>query len=382
MSPSRHFAGVLSLAVLAGSFAAASDARVQKVLVRETGDALEVEIQTSGASVSPSTQAITGPDRIVVDFPGALPSSELHALRVNQGAIKAIRSGLFAENPPTTRIVLDLTTPQTYQVSTTQNGVVLKLGPASGAQAPAAAQAGAAHVQAPSANGPVASARLQKAALVSGPAIPSANISIERVPVTRSMMQNSAANVKLASGRLAMIANANPSRTNASANLAQTNVAQGNTTQVNPAQPAVAQGNRGQGNVVPDSDTPSESQLLALASQAPVQAAATAQQTALQQPAVPPQPAVNVSYQNGLLSIHAEKASLSQVLFEVQMKTQADIAIPAGAEQEQVVANLGPAPAKDVLSALLNGSTYNFIVVGDERALERVIISKKDPNLF
>ena len=91
---------------------------------------------------------------------------------------------------------------------------------------------------------------------------------------------------------------------------------------------------------------------------------------------------MNVSYENGLLSIQSDKATLSQVLYEVHLKTQADIAIPAGAEQEQVVTNLGPGPARDVLGALLNGSPYNFIFVGNELALERVILTRRDPNLF
>ena len=54
---------------------APTSARVEHVVVRGTGAAMEVEIQTSGVPVAPDTQAITGPDRIVVDFPGALPAS-------------------------------------------------------------------------------------------------------------------------------------------------------------------------------------------------------------------------------------------------------------------------------------------------------------------
>jgi hypothetical protein len=70
------------------------------------------------------------------------------------------------------------------------------------------------------------------------------------------------------------------------------------------------------------------------------------------------------------------------VLFEVQRQTQADIPIPAGAEQEEVVADIGPAPARDVLGALLNGSNYNFIFIGNEESLERVILTRRDPNQF
>src|ERR1039458_7011888 len=103
--------------------------RIEHVVVRGSGAAMEVEIQTSGAPVAPETQAITGPDRIVVDFPGALPSAELHALKVNRGALKGIRSGLFFDNPPITRVVLDLAEPLSYRISTTQNAIVVNLGP-------------------------------------------------------------------------------------------------------------------------------------------------------------------------------------------------------------------------------------------------------------
>jgi hypothetical protein len=96
----------------------------------------------------------------------------------------------------------------------------------------------------------------------------------------------------------------------------------------------------------------------------------------------PPKPLVNVTFENGMLRIRAEKATLAQVLFEVQRQTQAEIAIPAGAEQEEVVADLGPAPARDVLGSLLNGSPYNFIFVGNELSLERVILTRRDPNIF
>src|ERR1700687_1521969 len=124
-------------------------ARVQHVVVRGTDAAMEVEIQTSGSAVAPDTQAITGPDRIVVDFPGALPDAELRALKVNRGALKGVRSGLFFSNPPITRIVLDLAEPQSYQISTNristnQNTVVVRLSPVrpgSAKQAPVTAAA-------------------------------------------------------------------------------------------------------------------------------------------------------------------------------------------------------------------------------------------------
>jgi hypothetical protein len=91
---------------------------------------------------------------------------------------------------------------------------------------------------------------------------------------------------------------------------------------------------------------------------------------------------VTVTFVNGMLTIRTEKATLAQVLFEVQRQTQAEIAIPAGAEQEEVAVDLGPAPARDVLGSLLNGSPYNFIFVGNELSLERVILTRRDSSNF
>jgi hypothetical protein len=90
-----------------------------------------------------------------------------------------------------------------------------------------------------------------------------------------------------------------------------------------------------------------------------------------------PKPPVEVTFQNGLLKIRTERATLSQVLFEVQRQTGAEIAIPAGAESEEIAVELGPAPAREVLAALLNGSRYNFIFVGNSRGrtLQKAILS-------
>jgi hypothetical protein len=101
---------------------------------------------------------------------------------------------------------------------------------------------------------------------------------------------------------------------------------------------------------------------------------------ASESPAPPLEGIVSVTYTNGMLRIHADKATLAQILFEVQRQTKADIPIPAGAELEKVAADLGPGPAGDVLASLLNGSRYNFIFVGNEGKLESVILTRRDPN--
>jgi hypothetical protein len=298
--PRFSYAGVL-LAVAAllpapisAQQSAPNGARVEHVVVRGSGDAMEVEIQTFGAPVAPDTQAITGPDRIVVDFPGAVPASELRALKVNRGALKGIRAGLFFDNPPITRIVLDLAEPQSYRISTIQNAVVVKLSPAqlSPVRPTSVAAAGGKAANVPSAP----AAKLRNASLAEHTLAAGTKVAIPRVAAAVSH------------------ATAMP--------------------------------------------------LPAAVSEAPL----------------PRKLPVSVTFANGMLRIRAEKATFAEVLFEVQRQTRAEIPIPAGAEQEQVAADLGPAPARDVLAALLNGSHYNFIFVGDEVTLERVILTRRDPN--
>jgi hypothetical protein len=91
-------------------------------------------------------------------------------------------------------------------------------------------------------------------------------------------------------------------------------------------------------------------------------------------------PGVEVRFSRGMLSIHADKATLSEVLLEVHRLTGAEIQIPPGAQQEQIVADIGPAPARDAMATLLNGSHFNFIVVGsdsDANALHSVLLTPK-----
>lgn len=108
------------------------------------------------------------------------------------------------------------------------------------------------------------------------------------------------------------------------------------------------------------------------------------QQMRISEPAPPPAPPLEVSFHNGLLSISSNKANLSEILAAVHQRTGADIAIPAGAEQEQVVDDLGPAPAPEVLAHLLNGSKFNFLIISSPTnpgQLDRVILSPRSEAL-
>ena len=217
-------------------------AQIRHVAVLKVGGATEIEIETS-QRVAPAVQAVTGPDRLVVDFPESLPGPQLRAIPVNQGEVKGVRVGLLTAKPPVTRVVLDLKSPQAYQIFPSAKSVIVKL-PGSGASA--------------------------------------------------------------------MVA------------LPQTNAAT---------------------------------------------------------PTPPPAPKkVEITFQDGRLRLVSNKASLAEVLNEIRAQLHADIVVPAGAEQEVVAVALGPSTPREVISKLLDGSRYNFIIVGtdaDANQVERVVLSPK-----
>ena len=94
---------------------------------------------------------------------------------------------------------------------------------------------------------------------------------------------------------------------------------------------------------------------------------------------VAPQPRVVIHFENGMMTIHARNTTLSEILYEIQKVTGAEIAIPSGTEQDRVAADFGPGTASEVMQQLLNGSGLNFVVVGSEtdpNALKSVILSR------
>jgi hypothetical protein len=92
---------------------------------------------------------------------------------------------------------------------------------------------------------------------------------------------------------------------------------------------------------------------------------------------MPAQPA-QVTYQDGLLAIHAENSTLADVLTQIQSKTGAQIQVPPGASTERVVIQEGPAPTRAVLDSLLHGSGFDYIIVGstqDPQSIQRVVLT-------
>ncbi len=96
-----------------------------------------------------------------------------------------------------------------------------------------------------------------------------------------------------------------------------------------------------------------------------------------QMPAQPPQ----VTYHNGLLAISADNSNLADVLRGVRSALGIGLDTPPGTGSERVVVHLGPGQPRDVLTQLLAGSHYDYILVGtpqDSHAVSQVILTPRE----
>jgi hypothetical protein len=89
-------------------------------------------------------------------------------------------------------------------------------------------------------------------------------------------------------------------------------------------------------------------------------------------PASPP----DVKFQGGQLTIVARNSNMSDVLNQVKQKTGASVDMPA-ASNERVVGQFGPGAPRDVMAQLLNGSHYDYVLLGspsEPTALKKIVL--------
>ena len=94
---------------------------------------------------------------------------------------------------------------------------------------------------------------------------------------------------------------------------------------------------------------------------------------------MPPR-APQVVWDGSQLSIKCENSTLADILRAVSERLKVPIEIPAGAGAERVVADLGPSSARDVLTDLLSGSRFNYIIQASdtqENSIKSLILSPR-----
>lgn len=93
-------------------------------------------------------------------------------------------------------------------------------------------------------------------------------------------------------------------------------------------------------------------------------------------PAVAP----TVTYRGGQLTIIAQNSTLFDILTAVRKATGAVVDAPPASAGERVATHLGPGRPRDVLAALLNGSHFDYILLGspqDPGGVRRLILSPR-----
>jgi hypothetical protein len=69
-----------------------------------------------------------------------------------------------------------------------------------------------------------------------------------------------------------------------------------------------------------------------------------------------------VTWEGNQLTIDAENSTLTAILMAVRTRTGASMEIPAAASAQRVFVHIGPGPVRDVLSSLLYGTGFDYIV--------------------
>jgi type IV pilus assembly protein PilQ len=94
---------------------------LQRVNVVRGADEIRVEISAVG-SVTPKVSTADSPARLVVDLPGTVMASGQSHINVGNAGVKGIRIGMDGQNPPTTRVVIDLEHACRYELNSAAEG--------------------------------------------------------------------------------------------------------------------------------------------------------------------------------------------------------------------------------------------------------------------
>ena len=120
------FIGLIAVAAAASKPPTTKPGTVlQSVTVTSAPGGITVEFVAS-QPVALRSQSATDPDRLVLDFPDTQPAPDLHSKLLNQGDLKGYRVARFSEKP-CTRVVIDLNSPQHFQIFPDGKTVIVKL---------------------------------------------------------------------------------------------------------------------------------------------------------------------------------------------------------------------------------------------------------------
>jgi type IV pilus assembly protein PilQ len=108
MVPLMAFVLIASAADTTGKgVAKETTAALQRLEVTHGQDGFRVEFKAKGA-LAPKVTTLDSPARLVVDFPNTVMATAQSHITVDSDGVKDVRVGMNGQNPPTTRVVVDL----------------------------------------------------------------------------------------------------------------------------------------------------------------------------------------------------------------------------------------------------------------------------------
>jgi hypothetical protein len=96
-----------------------------RIVQEKDGQAVEI---LSTQPLIPSIQAVSNPERLVIDLPNARLETRQKRISVQADQISTIRADQFQQNPPVARVVVDLLAPRAYTWDAAGNRLVVHLG--------------------------------------------------------------------------------------------------------------------------------------------------------------------------------------------------------------------------------------------------------------
>jgi len=96
-----------------------------RIVQEKDGPAVEI---LSTKPIVPSIQAITDPNRLVIDLPNARLETQQKRISIQADEISTLRADQFQQNPPIARVVVDLLAPRAYTWDAAGNRLVVHLG--------------------------------------------------------------------------------------------------------------------------------------------------------------------------------------------------------------------------------------------------------------
>ncbi len=101
---------------------------VRHIAVTRGAKGMEITISPKPAA-EPQAMLLSNPDRLVIDLPNAMPAVRTREILVNSPEVKSVRVARYQENPPVTRVVIDLIKPQQYQLVADAGSLSVKMQP-------------------------------------------------------------------------------------------------------------------------------------------------------------------------------------------------------------------------------------------------------------